>query len=90
MKNTQQPSAITFPCEFPIKVFGQTSMDFEASVITILHKHVPDLPEGAIQLRGSKQGNYTSMTIKVPADSQEQLDAIYRELTASTEVLMVL
>lgn len=81
---------LTFPCDFMIKVFGAASDDFEVTVLSIIHKHVPNLPEGAIQSRLSEAGKYRALTITVHVESKEQLDAIYQELTAAKEVLMAL
>jgi putative lipoic acid-binding regulatory protein len=79
-----------FPCEFPIKVVGKTNPEFEIFVLTTVRKHVPDLREDCIELRPSKEGAYLAITVKVIATSKEQLDAIYRDLSASALVSMVL
>lgn len=79
-----------FPCDFPIKVMGKTTPEFEALVLSIIRKHAPDLTEGAIELRSSQNGNYLSITVTVRAQSKAQLDTIYQELTASKLVLMAL
>jgi putative lipoic acid-binding regulatory protein len=71
-----------FPCEFPIKAMGKTCAEFEIAVLEIIHRHVPDLAEDAIKLRPSGKGNYTAITVTIQAQSREQLDAIYMDLTA--------
>ena len=81
---------IEFPCDFPIKVLGGAAHDFDALVVSIVRKHVPDLREGAVTSKASRQGNYLSITVTVQADSQEQLDRLYSELSAHEKVLMVL
>ena len=83
-------SLLRFPCAFPIKIMGRATAEFELTVVSLVRKHAPDLSEGAVTTRASKQANYVSVTITVTAHSQAQLDAIYRELTACSEVLMVL
>lgn len=83
-------SPLVFPCDFPIKVMGKSSAEFEAMVVTVVRRHVPDLGEGAIRRRESQAGKYVSITATVRATSQSQLDAIYQELTACETVLMVL
>ena len=57
--------------------------EFEVAVLEIMHRHVPDLAEGALKMRPSSKGNYTAITITIQAQSREQLDAIYVDLTAS-------
>ena len=79
-----------FPCRFPIKVMGRAEEIFEIEVVQIIHRHVPNLPEGAITRRDSKQNNYAAITIMIEAQSREQLDAIYQDLTASEHILMAL
>ena len=83
-------SLLNFPCDFPIKILGKADFTFESTVLTIIRKHIPNLSEGAIQLKTSQQGNYLSITAIVCVESQAQLDDLYRELVASELVLMVL
>jgi hypothetical protein len=87
---TDAESFLQFPCDFPIKIMGKSTSDFEIFVFTTLHKHFPALPESAIQQRLSKDGTYLAITVIVPATSKDQLDAVYRELTSNKEVLMAL
>jgi putative lipoic acid-binding regulatory protein len=87
---TEPADPFQFPCRFPIKVMGRSGDDFECAVVQILRRHIPRLTEGAIQRRDSRQSNYVALTIEIEAQSREQLDAIYRELTASEHVLMAL
>jgi uncharacterized protein len=83
-------SLLQFPCDFPIKVMGEARPEFETAVLSIIHRHVPDLKENAILARTSKEGKYLALTITIVARSQAQLDTIYRALTASQWVLMAL
>ncbi len=81
---------LKFPCEFPIKVVGKANAEFETFVLSVLRAHFPDLQETALQMRPSKDGNFLAITITVQAENKEQLDIVYRELTASKLVLMAL
>ena len=83
-------SPLHFPCEFVIKIFGVASDEFEVKALTIIRSHVPQLRENAIHNRKSKDGKYMAISITVTAESREQLDTIYRDLTASPYVLMAL
>ena len=47
-------------------------------------------PKPRIRTRTSADGNFLALTYMVHATSREQLDAIYRELTACKSVLMAL
>lgn len=88
--HTEQESALTFPCQFPIKVMGLATDDFDALVVTLIRRHSPDLLEGAVRTRLSRAGKYMSVTVTVEARSRLQLDDIYRELTGNERVLMAL
>jgi putative lipoic acid-binding regulatory protein len=83
-------SLITYPCDFILKVFGLSSDEFEVTVLQIIHQHVPNLAEGAIQSRFSKNGKYLALTITVHVESKEQLDRIYQDLSSSPQVLIAL
>ena len=79
-----------FPCDFPLKVLGRRSDDFRSIVLGIVQKHAGDIPPERIEERPSRDGNYLSLTCTFAAQSREQLDALYRELTACERVLVVL
>ena len=87
---TEPESLLVFPCEFPIKAMGKFSATFEAQIIDIMRRHVPDLDETTITRRPSQGGNYLAITVTIQATSRAQLDAIYQELTACKDVLMAL
>ena len=86
----QNNEHFNFPCDFPIKIMGRCDCELESLVVEIINKHVDDLNEGAIKTRPSGKGNFVSVTVVVKAQSREQLDNIYLELTAREEVLMAL
>lgn len=88
--NIDKDKALKFPCDFPIKVIGNANDSFEAAVLTIVRKHVPDIREGAIKFNSSKQGKYLAITLVIQATSQTQLDAIFQELSAHEQVVMVI
>ena len=81
---------LTFPCEFPIKAMGKAADDFDALVVSLVRKHSPDLAEGAVKSRLSKGGRFVSVTVTIRAQSREQLDNIYLDLSAEGRVLMAL
>jgi hypothetical protein len=81
---------ITFPCVYPVKVMGVNQDDFEGLVIEIIEKHASIATEDVIPPRLSRNGRFVSVTIQINAENQDQLDAIYRELSAHERVLMML
>jgi putative lipoic acid-binding regulatory protein len=79
-----------FPSEFPIKVMGRHDSDLRALTQAIIERHAGPLAETSVRTRTSADGNFLALTYLVNATSREQLDAIYRELTACKSVLMAL
>lgn len=90
MTTADPESPLQFPCDFPVKAFGRSAADFDARVVEIVRRHVPNLGEGAVSSRASSKGNYTAVTVTIRAESKAQLDAIYLDLTACPEVLTAL
>ena len=86
----QRPTLLEFPCDFPIKAIGLSQDGMEALVVGIARRHAPDLDQGTVACRLSGAGKYTGVSFTVLAQSQAQLDALYMDLTACPEVMMVL
>ena len=85
-----EDTLLEFPCDFPIKMMGRDTVEFHATVRTLVERHTGPLDDDRIQSALSRQGNFVSITVTVNAESQEQLDAIYRDVTAHDDVLMAL
>ena len=82
---------LRFSCTFPIKAMGRAGEgDFESLVVDIVRRHAPDLDEKAVTRRESRGGKWVSVTLPIEAGSKEQLDAIYRELSAHERVVWAL
>lgn len=81
---------LQFPCEFPIKVMGRDGDDFESRVLAIFERHLGSIDRARVNTRPSSSGNFLSVTVTFEAKSQEQLDALYRELTEDDRVLFCL
>lgn len=81
---------LNFPCEFTLKVVGNSNANIEEIVVPVLQKNDVDIEQIKISSKQSKAGNYTSLTIILRADSQVQLDSIYRELSAHPQINLVL
>ena len=81
---------IEFPCEFPIKMMGRDSPDFHETARALVEKHTGPLDDAAITSASSRNGRFVSVTVTVSAESREQLDNIYRDLTAHEDILMAL
>lgn len=85
-----EDSLIEYPCDFPIKVFGQSQQGFAQAVMEVVLRHDPTFKPASIQMRSSSKARYISLTCTVHATSREQLDALYQELCDTPQVVMVL
>lgn len=83
-------SPLKFPCKFPIKAMGKSGRNLDHTVVGIVRRHAPDLSEGAVHTRDSKQGNYIAVTVVINATSRAQLDAIYQDLVDCKDVIMAI
>ena len=90
MSKTDEDTIMKFPCEFPIKVMGIASDDFDIIVTNIIKKYISNLSESAVKSRYSQEGNYVSVTVTIEAESRQQLDDIYFDLTEHKKVIMAL
>lgn len=86
----KQKTLLEFPCDFPIKVMGKNSANFANEIKAIFIKHFPQLNEDKVNLKPSKGNKYLSVSVTVNAQSKEQLDNLYQELTAHPQVVMAL
>lgn len=81
---------VEYPIDFPLRVIGIDESDFESFVIEIVRRHVPDLLEENIVSRLSNNNHYRSVSFHFIAQSREQVDALYAELSSHKRVLMIL
>ena len=85
-----EESAIEFPCEFPIKMMGRDTPEFRKTAVSIVESHVGKVADDAVRTAQSEKGNFVSVTVTITATSQEQLDAIYMDVTSHDDILMAL
>ncbi|HSM26999.1 MAG TPA: DUF493 domain-containing protein [Thioalkalivibrio sp.] len=88
---TEGPDTLLkFPCRFPIKVMGEAHPELLEAVQASIVRHVADPDSVTVTQRASSGGKYMGVTIVLTAVSQEQLDALYRDLGQCSRVRMVL
>ncbi len=75
---SNKPPLIDFPCDFPIKVMGETQSAFTKTIVGLIQMILPQFNETKIETRLSSTGKYISLTCIVHVVSQQQLDEIYR------------
>tara|TARA_B100000795_G_scaffold269553_1_gene259295 strand:- start:274 stop:546 length:273 start_codon:yes stop_codon:yes gene_type:complete len=83
MGQNEKESLLKFPCEFDMKVMGISNEDFSKSVIKIIKKYDKNFNAAKIEMKGSSNGKYISLTCNVYVISQKQLDKIYIDLSKS-------
>ncbi len=85
---SDEQSLLEFPCDFPLKVMGREGEAFRAAASRIVATHAAGTPDP--EERPSRDGNFLSLTFTIRAESREQLDTIYSELSAHEDVMVVL
>jgi putative lipoic acid-binding regulatory protein len=79
MSDGDQP-ALSFPCDFPIKMFRETMLARVGQLCA----------EPAVSQQLSRNRTFVSLTVTVHAETRGQLETIYAALQEMREVLMVL
>lgn len=85
-----EETLLAFPCDFPIKMMGRETPEFHATARSLVEKHTGPLGDDAIKQSLSRNGRFVSITVTVNAQSQQQLDDIYRDVSSHEDVLMAL
>lgn len=86
--NEAKDELMEFPCSYPLKVIGKNTNEFYSVVSAIIEKYVRKSDEITYSGRVSSGDKYLSITATFPAESREQLTAIYRELNGHELVLL--
>ena len=81
---------IEFPCDYPIKVMGESCEEFREHVLTVMERHAPGFDQAKVTIRDSRKATYQSVTVTITATGKDQLDAIFVDLKTSSRVRMVL
>lgn len=90
MTESESDNLLKFPCCFPIKMMGRTRAGFSDIAVRLVEQHVGKVAADAIQTSESRNGNFVSVTITIDAQSQEQLDKIYNDLSNHEDILVAL
>ena len=79
MTNTKE-DIFNFPCEYPIKIFGENQPEFKKTVCNIVETHAGKLHANQTTTKHSSKGKYISITVRIIATSRKQLDDINQDL----------
>lgn len=81
---------LNFPCRYVLKATAIAAEMTVEALLAIIQTHLPHISATDITVKNSSQGKYISFSVHFTAQSQEQLDALYRDLTARKEIVFVL
>lgn len=83
-------SLFEFPCRFPVKAMGKETEGFPAHVMELVVAAVGEIDHEDVVVKPSSKGRFLSVTVTFTAESRDQLDTVYRNLTGSDRILFVL
>ena len=81
---------IDYPSEFPLKVLGLNTDDFEPVVLDLIRARCPQAEHIDVRRKSSKRGKYLALTFTFTVYSQKQLEEIYQDLYDCDQVVMSL
>ncbi|NKB46571.1 MAG: DUF493 family protein [Legionellales bacterium] len=82
---------LEFPCDFPIKIVCRNDANITANdIVMLIQPHWPACSIERIDAKVSNQNQYISFTAHIVANSQQQLDAIYQDLSSHPLTILVL
>jgi uncharacterized protein len=85
-----EETLLQFPTSFPVKVMGKRVDGFAQAMVDIVLQFAPDFDPATLEIKPSREGNYLGLTATINATSKQQLDDLYRALTAHPMVKIAL
>ncbi len=79
-----------FPCEYPIKIFGENQPEFKETVCIIIEGHTGKLHANQTTIKYSSKDKYIALTVRIIATNRQQLDAINKDLQSCPLVSYIL
>lgn len=87
----QEPPKIEFPCDdYLIKVVGDVHPDYKPFVASVLVKYDATVTVERFTENLSKNGRFTSLTVRMRIEEENHLTLLFNELKANSMVKMVL
>jgi len=86
----ERDTLLEFPCKFPLKAMGRNDPGFQTLVEEIVLAHAETHDDTPVTTSPSSSGKYLAVTVTIEAQSKDQLDRIYQDLTACEQVLVAL
>lgn len=86
----EEAPKIEFPCDYPIKVVGRQTDDFEAIVMAVVKNHAELSPGTGVEPIASSKGTFVSLRFSIVATGEPQLKAMHEALMATGRVTTVI
>lgn len=90
VNGADEKALFQFPCRYVLKITALAAKMSLEALLAILQPHIPAVSATDVTVKNSSQGNYVSFSVSFMAQSKEQLDALYRDLTTRKEIVFVL
>lgn len=87
---TSSEEVFSFPCEISLKAIGKDEGDYRQFVVDTVTKYIADLDLARIHTKPSSGDHFLSVTVPLLAQSREQLDEIYNQLSSDPRTKMLL
>ncbi len=87
---SSQPSLMTFPCDFILKIIGKDTPLFVKEIGAIIRQFYPNTCEKNFTIKRSENNTYVAISVSLHILDQRTLDAVYQELVRHPDVKMVL
>jgi putative lipoic acid-binding regulatory protein len=81
---------LVFPCQFPLKLVGKNQPGFLEDMIRLVSRHVPGIDPGLVSSRLSSNDTYIAVHFTFWADTREQVDTLYLDISADDRILFAL
>jgi putative lipoic acid-binding regulatory protein len=85
-----KPAGLTYPCEFPIKLFVRPGADVEPRLLGLVRSLLADGARLDVERRASAKGNYQCLTLSFVAEDEAQLLRITSAVRADPSVVLSL
>lgn len=86
---TDEPK-IEFPCDYLIRIIGDSHPGFQDDVLAIVRDQVAELAADSVSVRPSRDGSFCSVRVTIVATGEPQLKVLHAALMAHPAVRMVL
>ena len=87
---SQDPPKIEYPCDYPIKVLGDSGIDLYTLVMTVMESYSPGFNKSKTTVKDSKNGTYQAITVTITATGTEQIQSLFDDLKVNPLVKIVL